>query len=131
MDTKKRVLFVCVENSCRSQMAEGFARRYGADRWEVYSAGSWPSGEINPKAIQSMNEIGIDLTQQESKALNDLPNVQFDAVITMGCGDACPWLPARRREDWDIPDPKAMSPDQFREVRNQIETAVRKLLDTD
>lgn len=125
---RKKVLFVCVENSCRSQIAEGFARYYGANRWDVYSAGSRPSGQVNPKAIASMNEVGIDLTRQASKSLGDIPKEKFDAVVTMGCGDACPWIPATRREDWNVPDPKNMTTEQLRQVRDQIENLVRKLL---
>ena len=105
------VVFVCVENSNRSQMAEAFAKMAGV---EAYSAGSRPSGLINPKAISAMQELGYDLTKHLSRGLNDLPNVSFDVAITMGCGDQCPSLRAVRREDWNIPDPKSMSPDEFR-----------------
>jgi arsenate reductase (thioredoxin) len=120
------VVFVCVENSNRSQMAEAFAKMAGV---EAYSAGSRPSGLINPKAISAMQELGYDLTKHHSKGLNDLPNVSFDVAITMGCGDQCPNLRAARRGDWNIPDPKSMSPDEFRKVRDSIGDKVRELLE--
>jgi protein-tyrosine-phosphatase len=125
----KRVLFVCVENSNRSQMAEAFARKHGRDRVEAYSSGSKPSGRVNPRAIEFMREVGYDLTSHHSKPLSELPNVQFDAAITMGCGDACPLVQATLREDWGIPDPKEMTPEGFREVRDLIEKKVRALLE--
>jgi arsenate reductase (thioredoxin) len=123
-----RVLFVCVENSNRSQMAEAFARIHGGDSVEALSAGSRPSGRINPKAIDAMREKGYDLTQHGSKSLEDVPKVAFDAAVTMGCGDACPHVIARVREDWQIPDPRAMNPDEFRAVRDRIEREVVALL---
>jgi protein-tyrosine-phosphatase len=125
----KRVIFVCVENSNRSQMAEAFARIYGAGKVEAVSAGSHPSGRINPKAVDAMNEIGYDLTAHTSKGLDDFNGQVFDAAVTMGCGDECPLVLAKRRLDWNIPDPKAMSPEQFREVRDLIETKVKDLLE--
>ena len=124
----KRLLFVCVENSNRSQMAEAFARIHGGEWVEAYSAGSRPSGAINPKAIESMKEIGYDLSRHHSKSLSEIPNIEFDFVATMGCGDACPFVRAKQREDWNIPDPKEMSPDEFHQVRDLIETRVRKIL---
>ena len=122
----RRVLFVCVENSNRSQMAEAFARLHGGKQIEAYSAGSRPSDRINPKAIESMKEIGYDLSRHQSKSLSEIPNIEFDFVATMGCGDACPFVRAQQREDWNIPDPKEMPPDEFRQVRNSIETRVRE-----
>jgi arsenate reductase len=122
-----RVLFVCVENSCRSQIAEAFARMYGVGV-EVYSAGSRPSGVVNERAIASMREIGYDLSTHRSKGLEEIPPGPYDVVVTMGCGDACPWIPAQRREDWSIPDPKEMEPDAFREVRFEIARRVKELL---
>src|SRR5436305_8768888 len=89
---KKRLLFVCVENSCRSQMAEAFARIYGGDKVEAFSAGSQPSGIVNPQAIESMHEVGYDLSQHHSESLDDLPDVEWDFVATMGCGDECPFV---------------------------------------
>lgn len=124
----KRLLFVCVENSCRSQIAEAFARIHGAGEVEVYSAGSRPSGKVNPKAIESMREIGYDLSKHDSKSLEEIPNVEYDFVATMGCGDECPFVRAERREDWQIPDPKDLPIEQFRETRNLIEQKVKGVL---
>ncbi len=122
------VLFVCIENSNRSQMAEGFARTLGEGRVAAFSAGSRPSGQINPRAIRLMAEKGVDLTVQLSKGLDDLPDVKWDYVVTMGCGDACPTLPARHRLDWELPDPRNLPDEQFRGVRDRIETLVTALL---
>ncbi len=126
----KRVVFVCVENSNRSQMAEAFARMYGAGQVEAFSAGSRPSGRVNPKAVEAMRELGYDLTRHRSKGLTDLPDGDFDAAVTMGCGDGCPALRARQRIDWQVPDPKDMSPEGFRSVRDLIGRRVRELLAT-
>ena len=128
MSEKKKLLFVCVENSCRSQIAEAFARLLGGDGVEAFSAGSRPSGVVNPKAIESMREIGYDLSSHNSKSLDDLPDVDWDFVATMGCGDECPYIRARRREEWQIPDPKNMPPDEFRNVREMIREKVESLL---
>ena len=125
---RKLVLFVCVENSNRSQMAEAFARLHGDDKVEAYSAGSRPSGKINPKAVEAMRELGYDLTRHQSKSLDEIPQVEFDAAVTMGCGDACPHVAAKRHEDWAIPDPKHLPPDEFRHVRELIEQKVIALL---
>jgi arsenate reductase len=126
----KRVLFVCVENSNRSQVAEAFARRLGGPGVEAWSAGSRPSGTINPKAIRFMDELGIDLRGQSSKSLDAVDGLAFDAVVTMGCGDACPWVPARRREDWALPDPRDMDDAGYRDVRDEIGRRVQTLLDS-
>ena len=123
-----KAVFVCVENSNRSQMAEGFARAVGGDAVEAFSAGSRPSGVINPKAIRFMDELGIDLRAHASKSLDDIAGIDFDAVITMGCGDNCPWVPALRREDWALPDPRDMDDDGYRAVRDEIGARVRALL---
>ena len=128
MNSKKHLLFVCVENSCRSQMAEAFARIHAGDSVSAFSAGSCPSGIVNPKAVASMAEIGYDLSTHDSKSLDDLPDLEWDLVATMGCGDECPFIRARHREDWDIPDPKDMPPDEFRAVRDEIERRVRSAL---
>jgi protein-tyrosine-phosphatase len=123
------VLFVCVENSCRSQMAEGFARCLGSGRVSAHSAGSRPSGRVNPRAVALMRERGIDLSSHVSKGLDDLPaKPHWDVLVTMGCGDACPHLPARRRLDWDLPDPGPLGDDEFRGVRDRIESLVRELI---
>jgi protein-tyrosine-phosphatase len=126
----KRLLFVCIENSNRSQMAEAFARMHGGPGVEALSAGSRPSGKVNPKAIEAMRELGYDLAAHASKSLDELPAVEFDAVVTMGCGDACPFVAAKRRIDWQIPDPRDMPPAEFRAVRDRIEREVRALLAT-
>ena len=123
-----RILFVCVENSNRSQMAEAFARAHGGRQVDARSAGSRPSGQINPRAIAFMAERGIDLSGQHSKSLDAIGAEPFDAVVTMGCGDACPWVPASRREDWALPDPKLLDDSGFRSVRDEIERRVLKLL---
>lgn len=128
MSEVKRVLFVCVENSNRSQMAEAFARMLGGNAVEAYSAGSKPSGVINPKAIEAMHELGYNLAVHGSKSLSELPDVEFDFVATMGCGDECPYILARKRTDWALPDPKHMSPEEYRNVRNQIRENVRAML---
>ena len=126
----KRILFVCVENSNRSHMAEAFARIHGGGKVEAFSAGSKPSGRVNPRAIEAMKELGYDLTTHASKGLDGFNGQQFDAAITMGCGDECPRVVAGRREDWQIPDPRNMTPEPFREVRNLIEAKVKQLLAT-
>jgi len=126
----KNLLFVCVQNSNRSQMAEAFARIHGAEDFEAYSAGSQPSGEINPKAIAAMREIGYDLSKHKSKSLEEIPQVEYDFVATMGCGDACPFVRAKRREDWQIPDPKNLPPAEFNKIRDLIEQKVRNVLST-
>jgi protein-tyrosine-phosphatase len=124
---KKRVLFVCVENANRSQMAEAFARLHGGDAVEACSAGSAPSGRINPRAVHFMAELGYDLTAHASKSLDAIDG-SFDAVVTMGCGDRCPWVPAHRREDWSLPDPKDLDDAGYRAVRDEISSRVQALL---
>ncbi len=123
-----RVLFVCVENSCRSQIAEAFARIHGGGRVEAYSAGSRPSLEVNPKAVASMAEVGYDLAPHTPTGLDAVSGEGFDHAITMGCGDECPHIEADTHDDWDIPDPKNMPPDEFREVRDLIERKVKELI---
>ena len=126
---KKRFLFVCIENSNRSQMSQAFAKMLGGDNVEAYSAGSKPSGIVNPKAIAAMKELGYDLNKHDSKNLDEVKQyAPFDAVITMGCGDACPWMPAKQFIDWQIPDPKNMEPDEFNKVRDLIRNKVNDLL---
>jgi len=126
--TVRRVLFVCVENSNRSQIAEAFARCHGKEKIEAFSAGSHPSGIINPKAIQSMAELGYNLQTHHSKSLEEIPSVEFDAVVTMGCGDACPWIRAKLREDWNILDPKSVPAKSYPVIRDLIENKVKALL---
>ena len=127
MPQRKRVLFVCIENSCRSQMAEAFGHLYARDSIQAYSAGSRPSGQINQTAIAAMAELGYDLRKQFSKSLGEIPLVKYDYVITMGCGDECPFIPAEFHEDWDLPDPKMLPLEQFRQVRDQIGARVKEL----
>jgi arsenate reductase len=126
----KKVLFVCVENSNRSQMAEAFARIHGAGRVEAFSAGSRPSGRVNLKAVEAMREVGYDLTTHTSKGLDAFNGTAVEVAVTMGCGDECPLVLARRRVDWQIPDPRDMTPDEFRGVRDLIESKVKELVDT-
>jgi len=126
---KKKLLFVCVENSNRSQISQAFAKILGGENVEAYSAGSKPSGVLNPKAIAAMKELGYDLSKHESKSLKEVQQfAPFDAVVTMGCGDACPWMPAKKFIDWEIPDPKNMSPNEFNKVRDLIKDKVQELL---
>lgn len=125
----KRILFVCVENSNRSQMAEAFAHIHGGASVDAQSAGSKPSGVINPKAIRFMAELNYDLGTHASKSLAEIEG-EFDAVITMGCGDNCPWVPAKLRQDWGLPDPKNMDDENYRAVRDEISSRVKNLLDS-
>jgi len=125
---KKRIVFICVENARRSQMAEGFANASGQGKLEVYSAGSIPSSQIDPIVIEVMKEKGIDLSSKRPKGLNDLPPIEMDYLITMGCEETCPAVLAKKIIVWDIPDPKGKSIDVFREVRDLIENKVRTLL---
>ena len=129
MTQKLKLLFVCIENANRSQMAQAFARILGADKVEAYSAGSKPSGKVNPKAIAAMKELQYDLSVHESKSLDTVKAyAPFDAVVTMGCGDACPWMPAKRFVDWQIPDPRNMEPGDFNKVRDLIGEKVNALI---
>jgi len=124
----KRVLFVCVENSNRSQMAEAFARALGGGEVEAHSAGSRPAGRVNPKAIAAMRERGIDLAAHASKGLDAVEHLSFDAAITMGCGDACPHVRARVRDGWALRDPRDLDEAGVRQVRDEIERRVKELL---
>jgi protein-tyrosine-phosphatase len=126
--SKKRILFVCIENSNRSQMAEAFARMHGSEKVEAYSAGSRPSGVVNPQVIVAMQEKGYDLTPHRSKTLEEIPAGEYEVAVSMGCGDACPLVHAKRRVEWEIPDPKILPPDEFRSVRDLIERQVIELL---
>lgn len=125
----KKVLFVCIENSNRSQMAQAFATIYGSGNVLAYSAGSRPSGRVNPKAIAAMGQLNYDLSTHASKSLDEVKaDAPFDAVVTMGCGDACPWMPARQHIDWQIPDPRDMDSEQFNGVRDLIANKVKELI---
>lgn len=123
-----RLLFVCVENSNRSQMAEAFARIHGRDRVEVYSAGSQPAGEINPQAIEAMRRIGYDLSSHRSKPLAEISDLEFDLVVTMDCWNVCPTVRARLRENWNFPNPENLSDAEFSALRDKIESQVVTML---
>jgi arsenate reductase (thioredoxin) len=125
---KPKILFVCIENSCRSQMAEGFAKFYGKDKIEVFSAGSNPSGKVDQTAIEVMKEKEIDISNQKSKGFKELPYKDFDYVITMGCGDVCPFVPAKQRIEWEIENPKGKSKEKFRQTRDKIENKLKEFL---
>ena len=125
----KNILFVCIENSNRSQMAQAFANIYGKDKVIAHSSGSRPSGKINPKAIAAMQELGYDLTSHSSKSLDEIPQVEYEYAITMGCGDECPLVNAKHREDWQLPDPRNMEPEEFNKVRDEIRDRVIELLE--
>lgn len=127
--SKKNILFVCVENSNRSQMAQAFAAIHGRTVVNAFSAGSKPSGKINPKAVAAMHELGYDLSTHQSKSLKEIPDTEYEYAITMGCGDECPFVVARYREDWNIPDPREMNETEFRKVRDLIEEKVMALLE--
>lgn len=126
--SRPQILFVCVENANRSQMAEAFARMHGAGAIDAFSAGSRPSGVVNARAVEMMRERGYDLTDHRSKSLSDIPPGPYAAVVTMGCGDSCPWIPANRREDWALDDPKELGADAYRAIRDEIERRVLNLL---
>lgn len=122
------VLFVCVENSCCSQMAEAFANMDGQDIIKPYSAGSHPADTINPNAVEAMREVGYDLSVHASKGLDAIPDIVYDLVVTMGCDDACPGIKAMSRVDWNIPDPKAKDEMEFAVVRDMIRAKVKSLI---
>lgn len=124
----KKIVFLCVENSCRSQIAEAFANLHGSNKVLAFSAGSNPSGSVNPKAIKLLKELNYDLSKHESIHTDALPDVQIDKMVSMGCGDSCPTIRAKERIEWDIPDPKDMDEDEFRQVIKEIETKVLELL---
>ena len=122
------VLFVCVHNAGRSQMAAGLLDRYAGGKVRVRSAGSTPADQINPAALQAMAEVGVDLSKEFPKPLTDEAVREADVVITMGCGDACPIYPGKRYLDWDLPDPAGKPPEEVRPIRDEIDRRVRGLL---
>jgi protein-tyrosine-phosphatase len=122
----RTVLFVCTENACRSQMAEGWARKLLPD-WQAYSAGSKPRGSVDANAIAVMQEVGIDISGNASKGFDALPVKELDYVVTMGCKDGCPFVPAKKTFDWGIPDPAGKDLDFYRTVRDLIRDMVRQL----
>lgn len=111
-------------------MAEGFAQSIAGDKLDIWSAGSHPAGFVAREAVESMKEVGIDISRHHSKGVADLPYSKFDYVVTMGCGDACPLVPAVKREDWKIPDPIGAPPEFFSQVRELIQNKVVALLDS-
>jgi len=125
---KLKIVFVCVENARRSQMAAGFAEALGQGKVEVYSAGSRPTSAIDPLVIEVMKEKAIDLSGRQPKSLNDLPPLEMDCLVTMGCEETCPAVLSKKVLEWNIPDPKGKSINVFREVRDLIEGKVRSLL---
>ena len=125
----KKVLFACVENSCRSQMAEGFDHIHGSNTLMPFSTGSKASGQINNKAVIAMKKIGYDLTQHRSKGLEEFTDSNFDYLITLGCKDECPNIETIFRKEWDIADPKNMNLEEFYKVRDLIEKRVLSLID--
>ena len=128
MSDKPSVLFLCVHNAGRSQMAAGWLRHLAGDRINVYSGGSEPADRINPAAVAAMAEVGIDITDEFPKPWTDEVVRAADVVVTMGCGDACPLLPGKRYEDWELDDPAGQSVDAVRPIRDDIEQRVRNLL---
>ena len=126
--TKPSVLFVCVHNAGRSQMAAGFLRDIAGDRIEVRSAGSMPADQINPVAVDAMAELGIDITSEAPKVLTTEAVQASDVVITMGCGDACPFFPGKRYEDWELEDPAGQGIDSVRPIRDEIRARIETLV---
>ena len=125
---KLKIVFVCVENARRSQMAAGFAEALGQGKLEVYSAGSRPASAIDSLVIEVMKEKGIDLSGRQPNSLNDLPPIEMDYLVTMGCEETCPAVLSKKILEWNIPDPKGKSIEVFREVRDMIEGKVRGFL---
>jgi arsenate reductase (thioredoxin) len=128
MSERPTVLFVCVHNAGRSQMAAGFLRHLARDRIEVLSAGSEPADQVNPAAVAAMTEVGIDLATAKPKLLTDTAVREADVVVTMGCGDACPFYPGKRYEDWPLDDPAGQGIDAVRPIRDEIRDHVEALV---
>jgi arsenate reductase (thioredoxin) len=128
MSDKPSVLFVCVHNAGRSQMAAGWLRHLAGDKVEVRSAGSAPGKTINPAAVEAMAEVGIDITDQKPKILEYEVAQDSDVIITMGCGDACPIFPGKRYEDWKLDDPACQGVEAVRPIRDEIKTRIEALL---
>lgn len=125
---KPSVLFVCVHNAGRSQMAAGFLRDIAGDRIEVRSAGSMPADQINPVAVEAMSELGIDIASEQPKVLTSEAVQASDVVITMGCGDACPFFPGTRYEDWKLDDPAGQGIESVRPIRDDIRGRIEQLV---
>ncbi|MFF5085564.1 arsenate reductase ArsC [Actinoplanes sp. NPDC000266] len=128
MSDKPSVLFVCVHNAGRSQMAAGWLRHLAGDAVEVRSAGSAPADQINPAAVEAMAEVGIDITDQKPKILEYETAQDSDVIVTMGCGDACPYFPGKRYEDWKLEDPAGQGVEAVRPIRDEIKTRIEALL---
>ncbi|MCX6406501.1 MAG: arsenate reductase ArsC [Propionibacteriales bacterium] len=128
--TKPTVLFVCVHNAGRSQMAAGFLRELSAGSIEVLSAGSMPGDQINPVAVEAMAEVGIDIAGEQPKKLSTEAVQASDVVITIGCGDECPYFPGKRYEDWELTDPAGKGIETVREVRDEIKTRIESLIES-
>ncbi|MFU0781813.1 MAG: Protein-tyrosine-phosphatase [Thermoanaerobacterium thermosaccharolyticum] len=124
---KVKVAFICVANSCRSQMAEGFAKHYGSDVLEVYSAGTKLAERVNPNAVEVMKEVGIDISSHKPKLLDEIPS-KVDILITMGCNVECPYIPCKLKEDWGLDDPDGKPLEEFRKTRDIIESKVKELI---
>lgn len=124
---KKKVAFVCVHNSCRSQMAEGWAKKLGSDVLEVYSAGTEEYPEVKSGAVQVMEETGIDMSEHHPKLLTDIPE-EIDILVTMGCNVVCPYVPCKHSEDWGLEDPSGGPIEGFRETRDIINKKVEELI---
>lgn len=129
MTHRPTVLFVCVHNAGRSQMATGWLKHLAGERIEIWSAGSEPANQINPTAVQAMREVGIDISGEIPKILTTDSVSRADVVITMGCGDACPYFPGKRYEDWELTDPAGQPIEIVREVRDDIKARITKLVD--
>ena len=128
MTERPEILFLCVHNAGRSQMAAGFARTLGGDRIVVHSAGSAPGEVLNPAVVEAMKERDIDISNEAPRTLTEEMGLNADVIVTMGCGDACPVYPGKRYVDWDLMDPAGKDVDEVRQVRDEIERRVRDLL---
>jgi len=129
VSAKRAILFLCVHNAGRSQMAAAFARELGGDELTIYSAGSAPSETLNPTVVAAMTEVGLDITGEEPKKLTDEMAMASNVIVTMGCGDECPYYPGKRYDDWELTDPAGQSLEVVRAVRNEIERRVRTLVE--
>lgn len=125
---KKTVAFVCTGNSCRSQMAEGWAKHLAGDLFEIYSAGTHPVDQVNASAVEVMKEAGVDISSHKPKLLQDIP-YDVDILITMGCGVVCPYLPNKYEEDWGLEDPVGKPIEEFRRTRDEIKSKVLQLIE--
>jgi arsenate reductase len=125
---KPAVMFLCVHNAGRSQMAAAFARQLGGERLDVFSAGSAPGEQLNPAVVAAMAEVNLDITNESPKKLTEEMAQRADVIVTMGCGDACPYYPGKRYDDWELTDPAGKDVDEVRAIRDEIEGRVRSLV---